>query len=189
MLRSIVPFAWINGQGGSLREGREMSNGISRYLQDPWNVLDVLSLIFLLIGAIIRLVDWTNPFGPGFYALSAPLLVSRALFFAQLFPFQGPMIQVRLCLHDWRETNRTSVQIGFQKVINVCLPSNETLESRRIRYAPWHDRSVERTGGRDLGMRIARQHYHLIVQLTRSKGMAKHRFCRDPVSECAPIVS
>lgn len=70
-----------------------MWNGIGKYVQDPWNVLDVLSLVFLLVGSVIRLIDWANPFGPGFYALSAPLLVSRALFFAQIFPFQGPMIQ------------------------------------------------------------------------------------------------
>lgn len=78
-----------------MREGREMSNPI-RYIKDPWNVLDLLGLVFLLVGLIIRAIDWTSEWGPAFYALSVPMLVSRVLFFAQVLPFQGPMIQASL---------------------------------------------------------------------------------------------
>eukprot|EP00752_Nemacystus_decipiens_P008850 g7897.t2 len=80
--------------GGILREWREMKRNIRRYFRDQWNVLDALGILCLLIGMVIRWDDWTSPWGPAFYALSAPLVVSRVLFFAQILPFQGPMIQV-----------------------------------------------------------------------------------------------
>lgn len=70
-----------------------MWRSVARYVRDPWNVLDVLGLGFLFIGLVFRLTDWASPLGPAFYALSAPLLVSRVLFFAQIVPFLGPMIQ------------------------------------------------------------------------------------------------
>ena len=70
-----------------------MRRDIRRYINDQWNVLDALGILCLFVGLVIRWADWTNPWGPAFYALSAPLLVSRILFFAQILPFQGPMIQ------------------------------------------------------------------------------------------------
>ena len=80
-------------QAGVYREAREIWRDIPRYFRDQWNVLDALGLLFLLAGLIIRSVDSASSWGPSFYALSAPLLVSRVLFFAQILPFQGPMIQ------------------------------------------------------------------------------------------------
>lgn len=71
-----------------------MWRDIRGYFRDQWNVLDALGLFFVLVGLIIRCVDPGSPWGPAFYALSAPLLVSRVLYFAQVLPFQGPMIQV-----------------------------------------------------------------------------------------------
>lgn len=65
-----------------------------RYFRDQWNALDALGLLCLLIGLVIRWVDSASSWGPAFYALGSPLLVSRVLFFAQVLPFQGPMIQV-----------------------------------------------------------------------------------------------
>lgn len=71
-----------------------MWRDIPGYFRDQWNALDGLGFLLLLVGLVIRCIDWASPWGPAFYALSAPLLVSRVLFFAQILPFQGPMIQV-----------------------------------------------------------------------------------------------
>ncbi|CAM9524132.1 unnamed protein product, partial [Ectocarpus sp. 12 AP-2014] len=79
--------------GGVYQEGREMARNLGRYCEDQWNALDLLSLLFLTIGLVGRVVDWKSQLGPAFYALGAPLLVSRALFFVQIHPLQGPMIQ------------------------------------------------------------------------------------------------
>lgn len=62
-------------------------------MEDGWNVLDVLSLGVSLGGFCARLFDPASPWGRSLYALSAPLLVSRLLFFATIDPFLGPMIQ------------------------------------------------------------------------------------------------
>eukprot|EP00752_Nemacystus_decipiens_P018490 g16578.t1 len=80
--------------GGMYREGREMMRDIRMYFKDQWNVLDTLGILGVLVGLIIRWEDSSSPWGPAFYALSTPLIVSRVLFFAQLLQFQGPMIQV-----------------------------------------------------------------------------------------------
>eukprot|EP00752_Nemacystus_decipiens_P018673 g16741.t1 len=79
---------------GVYREGREMKRGIHGYFKDQWNVLDALGILCLFVGLVIRWDDGTSRWGPAFYALSAPLVVSRVLFFAQILHFQGPMIQV-----------------------------------------------------------------------------------------------
>lgn len=70
-----------------------MNRDIRRYFKDKWNVLDGLGLLFLSIGMAVRWSGSTSPWGPGFYALSAPLIISRVLFFAQILPFQGPMVE------------------------------------------------------------------------------------------------
>ncbi|CAB1099736.1 unnamed protein product [Ectocarpus sp. CCAP 1310/34] len=82
--------------GGMYREWFEMARNYGRYLEDQWNALDLLGLLFFTIGFIARVVDWTQQLGPAFYALSAPLLVSRALFFVQIHPLQGPMVIFRM---------------------------------------------------------------------------------------------
>lgn len=74
-----------------------MKRNIRRYFKDQWNVLDLLGILCLLVGMIIIWYDSMNPWGPAFYGLSAPLVVSRVLFFAQILQFQGPMIQVSEC--------------------------------------------------------------------------------------------
>lgn len=84
----------FRSQAGVYREGREVKRGIRTYFKDQWNVLDLLGLLCLFVGLVIRWAEWTNPWGPAFYALSSPLVVSRVLFFAQVLQFQGPMIQV-----------------------------------------------------------------------------------------------
>ena len=71
-----------------------MTRALNIYLQDPWNVFDVLALVMLAGGFFVRLADDGSPWGRALYALSAPLVFSRVLFFVQILQFQGPMIQV-----------------------------------------------------------------------------------------------
>ena len=71
-----------------------MARGGGVYLQDRWNVLDVLSLVILGAGFFYRLADSGGPWGRALYALSAPLVFSRLLFYAQFLPFQGSMVEV-----------------------------------------------------------------------------------------------
>lgn len=82
-------------KAGALRELREMANDTEAYFEDDWNIMDVLGLVVLLAGFVFRSSDSTSPWGRALYALSAPLVFSRALFFAQVLQFQGPMIQAR----------------------------------------------------------------------------------------------
>ncbi|CAN0396724.1 unnamed protein product, partial [Ectocarpus sp. 12 AP-2014] len=104
-------FAAIFISTGVFREGREMWKDIDKYFKDQWNVLDALALVCLLIGLVIRAVDWTSPWGPAFYALSAPLIVGRVLFFAQVLRFQGPMIKVIFGM------TTTLLKFGFVMVV------------------------------------------------------------------------
>eukprot|EP00752_Nemacystus_decipiens_P005574 g5043.t1 len=107
---------------GVYRERREMHRNIGMYLKDKWNVLDALGLLFVFIGLVIRWDDSSSPWGPAFYSLSAPLVVSRILFFAQILPYQGPMIQV-----IFRMTSKilqfgavmAVVMIGFAMALHV----------------------------------------------------------------------
>jgi len=74
----------------------ELGQNVGTYLQDRWNYLDVLGFAMLFGGVVVRFVDSDSPWGKSLYALSAPLIVSRVLFFAQILKFQGPMIQVSI---------------------------------------------------------------------------------------------
>ncbi|CAN0130078.1 unnamed protein product [Scytosiphon promiscuus] len=82
--------------GGVLREVEEFKDGVGKYFKDRWNFFDVPGLLCLTAGMIAKLIPGGKdyPVGKAFFALSAPLLVSRFLFFAQLLPMQGPMVQV-----------------------------------------------------------------------------------------------
>lgn len=66
------------------------------YAADHWNILDLLGLGLVTGGLIVRCADGDSPWGRALYALSAPLVFSRLLFFAQMMRFHGPMIQVKL---------------------------------------------------------------------------------------------
>ncbi|CAM9825189.1 unnamed protein product [Ectocarpus sp. 4 AP-2014] len=81
--------------GGILTELREILENPWEYMQDQWNLLDVTSLILLLGGVIQRIYGQVDDESSrALYALSAPLAFARILFFAQILPSQGPMIQV-----------------------------------------------------------------------------------------------
>lgn len=71
-----------------------MKGRLDVYVRDVWNILDVLGVVLLAIGFLVRVKDYESQWGRALYALSAPLLFSRMLFFVQVFRFQGPMIQV-----------------------------------------------------------------------------------------------
>ena len=75
-------------------EAAEIKRNLNIYLQDPWNFFDALALVMLAGGFFVRLADGGSSWGRALYALSAPLVFSRILFFMQILQFQGPMIQV-----------------------------------------------------------------------------------------------
>lgn len=77
-----------------MTEVSEVWRDFKMYLRDPWNVLDVVALLLLAGGLVTRAVKNDEVWGQYLYALSAPALFSRILFFGQILPAQGPMIQV-----------------------------------------------------------------------------------------------
>ncbi|CAM9290091.1 unnamed protein product [Scytosiphon promiscuus] len=81
--------------GAILTEIREMCDNHWEYMRDQWNVLDVASLSLFAIGVIFRAFEGVDDTSSrACYALSAPLAFARILYFAQVLPSQGPMIQV-----------------------------------------------------------------------------------------------
>lgn len=74
-----------------------MWSGFQEYWQEKWNWLDAFSLILLSIGLYIRTSLGDPALIRVFYALSAPLVFSRILFFGQVLPRQGLVIQVGAC--------------------------------------------------------------------------------------------
>lgn len=65
------------------------------YLQDKWNWLECISLSLLAGGLFIRIDDSDVYQGRALFALSAPLVFSRVLFYGQVLQRQGVVIQVR----------------------------------------------------------------------------------------------
>lgn len=70
-----------------------MWRGVHEYWQDMWNWLDVSALALLALGLYIRVTERGSVYGRAVYATSAPLMFSRVLFFTQIFPRQGLVIQ------------------------------------------------------------------------------------------------
>lgn len=71
-----------------------MWKDLEEYLLDRWNVFDLSALSLCLAAFVTRAVAFDSAWGRSLYALAAPLLYWRLLFYAQLLPFQGAMIQV-----------------------------------------------------------------------------------------------
>lgn len=78
-----------------MTEVRTFAEHPRKHLFDGWNMLDVTCLSLMSVGVGFC------AFGPAdstssrsLYALSTPLAFTRVLFFAQILPSQGPMIQV-----------------------------------------------------------------------------------------------
>ena len=84
-----------SSKGAIVREFGEIVQDPFKYILDKWNVLDVTSLCLMFTGLCYRAFgDADSNASISLYALSAPLAFSRVLFYAQLLPSQGPMIQV-----------------------------------------------------------------------------------------------
>lgn len=90
----MLPCRNVPWQAGVFEELRELWNDADAYLRNRWNVLDVLGLVLSGSGFAVRSIDNEEPWGRALYALAAPFLFSRILFFGQILHFQGPMIQV-----------------------------------------------------------------------------------------------
>lgn len=73
----------------------DVAENAREYFLDRWNVLDVGCLCLMFFGLCVRAFDPADSIlARSMYALSAPLAFTRILFFAQILPSQGPMIQV-----------------------------------------------------------------------------------------------
>ena len=82
-------------KGAIKTEVKEIVAAPWEYARDKWNVLDVTSLLLMFISLCYGYIRGIHSIeARTMYALSAPLAVSRTLFFAQILPSQGPMIQV-----------------------------------------------------------------------------------------------
>lgn len=71
-----------------------MWTGFREYWQDKWNWLESLSLVVLATALIVRLLEKDLELGRSLLAFGAPLVFSRILFFGQVWPRQGMVIQV-----------------------------------------------------------------------------------------------
>lgn len=76
--------------------GKLYDNGAHRYYRDVWNLFHLLGLALLLVAFVLRATGSGGIWGPSLYGMSAPLLFSRIIFFAQIAPIKGPLIQVRI---------------------------------------------------------------------------------------------
>lgn len=71
-----------------------MRKDLEEYLVDRWNLFDLSALSLSLAAFVVRAIDHESAWGRSLYAVAAPLLYWRVLFYAQLLPFQGAMIEV-----------------------------------------------------------------------------------------------
>lgn len=60
---------------------------------DRWNFFYLLALATLAADFVVRCTDSASACGRSLHAVSAPLVFTHILFFAQILRFQGPMIQ------------------------------------------------------------------------------------------------
>lgn len=81
-------------------EVNEMRRDPVGYFHDRWNVLDLLAIVLMCAGWLLRVTEGESQWTKGLYALSAPLIFARVLYFAEFLPFQGPMIQVSFDRHS-----------------------------------------------------------------------------------------
>ncbi|CAB1120299.1 unnamed protein product [Ectocarpus sp. CCAP 1310/34] len=74
----------------------QMRAGFVEFWRDKWNWLESLSLLLLAGGLTIRLGNSDVHQGRALFALSAPVVCSRVLFFGQFLKRQGLVIQASL---------------------------------------------------------------------------------------------
>lgn len=103
-----------------------MRTEFSLYIADHWNPIDLLWLRFVGAGLVAWASDWTSSWGRSLYALSAPLIFSGVLDFAQMLRSQGPMIPASppqpLAPHN-RGVGRLK-SFGCSDVIQRCVASS-----------------------------------------------------------------
>lgn len=71
----------------------QMRAGFVEFWRDKWNWLESLYLLTLAGGLTIRILNSDVHQGRALFALSAPLVFSRVLFFGQFLKRQGLVIQ------------------------------------------------------------------------------------------------
>ncbi|CAM9728979.1 unnamed protein product [Ectocarpus sp. 6 AP-2014] len=76
----------------------QMRAGFVEFWRDKWNWLESLSLLLLAGGLTIRIRNSDVHQGRALFALSAPLVFSRVLFFGQFLKRQGLVIQMMTIL-------------------------------------------------------------------------------------------
>lgn len=86
-------------QAAIIAEVIEIARDSNEYMLDRWSVLDFVAFQCCLAAFIFRLVDAESSWGQSLYAVAAPLLFWRLLFYAQILPFQGAMVQVTDVFH------------------------------------------------------------------------------------------
>ncbi|CAM9221663.1 unnamed protein product, partial [Laminaria digitata] len=71
----------------------QMSASFHEYVQDEWNWLESISLLLLAGALFYRIGNSDGETGRALFALSAPLVFSRVLFFGQVLRRQGLVVQ------------------------------------------------------------------------------------------------
>lgn len=78
-----------------------MRRDFEEYMHDRWKDFDLSALSLCLAAFVVRLFDYDSAWGRSLYALATPLLYWRLLYYVQLLPFQGAMIQVNCHVFDF----------------------------------------------------------------------------------------
>eukprot|EP00903_Cladosiphon_okamuranus_P021895 g20127.t2 len=113
-----------------------LGESIERYFLDKWNVLDVLTVVFVFVTFVFRLIELTSGedihlfVAQFFLASTAPLLSSRVLFLSQIGRALGPMTQVIFSM--LRQLGLfslvlTLVMIGFAATFNALYGEDHTV--------------------------------------------------------------
>lgn len=88
-------------QAEIVSEAGQMHANFYEYVQDEWNWLESISLV-LLAGALFYRIRNSDGFtGRALFAISAPLVSSRVLFFGQVLRRQGLVVQVLFPFHSF----------------------------------------------------------------------------------------
>lgn len=91
-LLNCCPFD--DEQAEIVSEVGQMHAGVYEYVKDEWNWLESISLLLLAGALFYRIGNSDGNTGRALFALSAPLVFSRVLFFGQVLRRQGLVVQV-----------------------------------------------------------------------------------------------
>ncbi|CAM9300363.1 unnamed protein product [Ectocarpus sp. 8 AP-2014] len=103
----------------------QMRADFVEFWRDKWNWLESLSLLLLAGGLTIRILNTDVHQGRALFALSAPLVFSRVLFFGQFLKRQGLVIQASLsdglCAHHDMMTILFGEMLQFALVLGTIM--------------------------------------------------------------------